>query len=79
MEPGTILHVVDSAGLEFSGGESLADKRRLRCPFPAEHKNGDKHPSAYVSVSGNFFSCSVCGTLNCCEFAVALRRICIAR
>jgi hypothetical protein len=42
-------------------GAPRGHRQPLHCPFVENHRNGDRHPSAWLNLATGWLNCSVCG------------------
>lgn len=42
-------------------GAPRGNRQPLHCPFVENHRNGDRHPSAWLNLETGWLNCSVCG------------------
>ncbi len=42
-------------------GVARGSRQPLHCPFVENHRNGDRHPSAWLNLETGWLNCSVCG------------------
>lgn len=60
-QPSSVERVLEVLRGRFVGAPS-GNRQRLRCPFEANHKHGDRTPSASVNLKTGWIDCYVCGS-----------------
>lgn len=61
VQPSCVERVLEVVRGRFVGAPS-GNRQRLRCPFEANHKHGDRTPSASVNLKTGWIDCYVCGS-----------------